>query len=217
MDKALFLSVVVVLLLALAGCMRDHARQREPLIVRAAQTSAQLTPSDDGVDSFLVKNRAFTSGYEDDNCYNVTPDFVAEHSDYQIYKYESSTAAFLLYDGAAYALGEYFGGPGATSFALADLNADGRYELYFAFSWGSGLHRAQVGYFDPVNKTVTVFDYLIGGADLMLTAGGDGALCVSRADLEMKSFVEISAAAKETVGTVVWEEEEIRLGVADGA
>jgi len=216
-DRALLITVIVVLFLALAGCLNDNPKEKTPLYVKTAPTDAQLNPSDDGVDGFLVKNRAFTAGYEDDACFNVTPDFVSEYSDFQIFKYDKSAASFLQYDGEVYALGEHIGGCGVTSFALAYLNTDGRYELYFAFSWGSGLHRAQVGCFDPVKKEASVFDYALMDADLMLTQGEDGALSVCRAELGMKSFVELSAAPKETVGTIAWQNEDIKLDAAEAA
>lgn len=84
--------------------------------------------------SFTAKNTGFTSGYEADECYNVTPAFIADNSDYAVFKYSNSTESFILYDDEVYSIGTCVGGFGITSMALADLNKDGMYELYYTFS-----------------------------------------------------------------------------------
>lgn len=64
-----------------------------------------------------------------------------------------------MYNGEVYSIGECFGGFGLTSLALADLNKDDVYELYYTFSCGSGLHRSQVGYFEPISKEIHIFEF----------------------------------------------------------
>lgn len=94
-----------------------------------------------------------------DACFQITPKSIKENSDYRIFKYDRSSASYVLYKGKAHQLGNSFGGSGLDSVQLADLNNDGINELYFTCSWGSGIGRGNVGYFDPVKEEVTVFDY----------------------------------------------------------
>lgn len=138
-----------------------------------------------------------------DECYNITPDFVADNSDYMIFKYSASTESFLMYDSEVYSIGTCFGGYGITSMALADLNRDGQYELYYTFSWGSGIHRSQIGYFEPVKKEVTVFDYELYDYDMMLTVNEAGDLCVNSAALDINSCVDFSVRPQDFLGAIV--------------
>ena len=64
-----------------------------------------------------------------------------------------------MYNDKIYSLGSSFGGYGLTAFAVADLNKDGMREIYFTFSWGSGIYRSQIGYFDMATEEVKIFDY----------------------------------------------------------
>jgi pimeloyl-ACP methyl ester carboxylesterase len=55
-------------------------------------------------------------------------------------------------------LGTSFGGLGATSLCVTDLNGDGKPELLFAYSWGSGAHRACLGILRPDRTPLTPTD-----------------------------------------------------------
>jgi hypothetical protein len=55
-------------------------------------------------------------------------------------------------------LGTSFGGLGATSFCVTDLDGDGKPELLFAYSWGSGAHRACLGILRPDRTPLTPVD-----------------------------------------------------------
>ena len=163
--------------------------------------------------SEFVTRKDFTTSYDTDECYNITPDFVADNSDFAVFKYDKSTSSYILYDVVVYGIGTCFGGYGITSMALADLNADGQYELYYTFSWGSGMHRSQIGYFDPANKEVTIFDNSFFNSDMMLTVNDSGDLCVNRADLDIDSFVDFTIKAQELMGTLTLDKNEIVLNI----
>lgn len=110
-------------------------------------------PTRDNVEAFaFAKDQAGVP-------YNVTPVGFAERYGFEIFKWSETGSSILRYEGKIYPLGEFFGGFGVTSFAVADQNADGREELYFTFSWGSGLPRSCVGYFDTADKTVKEFEW----------------------------------------------------------
>jgi beta-lactamase regulating signal transducer with metallopeptidase domain len=185
----------------------------EPL---APSSKLEIRPSSDGVDDFLqLLGTQRPSGYDNDTCFNITPDFVGSHSPYRIFKFSQSCASYLLYGDAVYPLGEYFGGSGIDSVALADLNRNGQYELYFTFSWGSGLHRSQLGYFNPQDNRVTVLERVtalepaILNSDCILTLNADNALCVSTAELVFVSdggFVSFDITAKAQIGFIIVED-----------
>ncbi|HWQ57980.1 MAG TPA: hypothetical protein VN540_03095 [Clostridia bacterium] len=193
-------------MLLLPGCTKES----EGLAPVAPEDTLSIRPSDKGVEEFLaLLGDAAPSMYEDDACYNITPGYIADNAEYAIFKFDQSCASFLLYDGAAYPLGEYLGGTGADSFALADMNGDREYELYFTFSWGSGFHRSQIGCFDPTTAGVTIFDAAFFSEDCMIALSGDGGLAVRHADISygaegLPFYVSFDLAAGDTLGIFVY-------------
>lgn len=159
-----------------------------------------LTPTQSGVDEFLAQYSVSQSEYEDDELYNITPQEITDKYGLRIFKYSKNCETFLEYNGNLYTLGIGFGGNGTTSFAVADLNNDGNIEIYFTYSWGSGMHHAQVGYFDTATLKGIDFDYT-GWYDLAL-ALNNGQLEVYTADLHGNSFVDMIATPKDKVGEI---------------
>lgn len=195
--KGAVLLFSLLLCLPFSGCTA-----KAPLEVLVSERQ-EILPSENKVAEFLRLNKDYVPDYAGDACFNITPDFVKQNSSFTVFKYESSTAAFLLYDGKLYEMGASLGGFGVTSMALADLNKDGQYELYFTFSWGSGLHRSQIGYFDPADKAITVLDYSHMNTDLVLTK--DGGLTVREAAMSGASYVHFTMEPGKLVGSLVLE------------
>ncbi len=140
----------------LAETAKEKAPVRKQVVFASCWVSEQST---DGVKEFenIFKDKP-PMAPPDDECFQITPKDIRENSGYRIFKYNLSAASYLLYKGKVHLLGEFFGGCGITAARLADLNDDGVNELYFTFSWGSGIHRAQAGYFDPVREKVKIFN-----------------------------------------------------------
>lgn len=204
----------IVSWLAPAGTL-DPTETRLPVIAPAEVT---VVPTRTGVSKFLEKNQGFTSMYEDDTCYNITPDFIAEHSEFTIFKYDTSAETFVLYDGEVYHIGTGWGGSGVESMALADIDQDSQYELYYTFSFGSGIQRTCIGYFDPNTKKEERFDYASYHYGMMLTANEDGELCVNTAlhDLDHSKdwFVDYAVRATEQkIGSIDFEDGRITLKI----
>lgn len=66
-------------------------------------------------------------------------------------------------------LGSADGGQGLTSLALSDLDRDQRSELYFTYSYGSGIHQSRLGVYAPAYDQSAVYEAdLIYEGDLML-------------------------------------------------
>lgn len=201
--------------IGLSACSISPISEKTTLDPLAPESELTIISSDTQVSEFLKKMQGFTTYYETDECYNITPDFVAENSDYSIFKYNNSTESFILYDGEIYSIGTCFGGFGITSMALADLDKDETYELYYTFSWGSGLHRSHVGYFEPINKEIHVFeDDALLNSDMILTVNNSGDLCVNSATLDMDDFVNFTIRAQDFIGTLDFEGNQVVLNIA---
>jgi hypothetical protein len=213
MKKDLFAMVLIAFVLSTTSCIKEDPTITNALSIKAVSSELKIESSSDKVNDFLDKNKNYTNDYEADTCYNITPEFIANNSDFTIFKYASSTASFLLFDDEIYELGVFFGGYGLTSMALGDLDKDNQYELYFTFSWGSGLHRSQIGYFNPSTKKVTVFDFSYLDHDMILTTNEEGTLCVNEATIEGDSFVDFIIKSNQLVANIVWEKGNIKLTV----
>ena len=171
-----------------------------------------ISGTQDGVEDFLSLQQDSMLEYDLGTCYNITPDYIQENSDYLIFKYDTSCASFLLYKGKVYPLGEWFGGLGVTSMALADLDGDQKPELYFTYSWGSGLHRSHAAYFDPYTKKVVIFDYTHWNKDMIITENNDGGLSLYNATInKMDSFVNFEIERTNFITDVVYENGQISL------
>lgn len=198
--KALTLAAAAVFLtLTMAGCSRKEEDHGEKPIV-----TFQLTPSSDGVDEFMELLGDFPSGYDSDQCFQVTPLDIVKRYGFQIFKFDTSCASFLRYEDKIYPLGEWFGGSGVTSFAAADLNEDGKPELYFTCSWGSGIHRSLAGYFDSKTEETVYFDFTNWENDSVLKLDENQTLCVYNADCDIKSFVDINMTPGDKLAKITW-------------
>lgn len=159
-----------------------------------------LIPTESGVDEFIAQYSVPQSEYENDELYNITPQEITDKYGFRIFKYSQNCETFLEYNGNVYILGTGFGGNGTTSFAVTDLNNDGNIEIYFTYSWGSGMHHSQVGYFDTATLKEIDFDYS-SWDDMVLTVN-NGHLEAYTADWNIKNFVYIEATPKDKVGEI---------------
>lgn len=210
------LPLLLCILLFISVCLARIKPAQAALDPLAPKSELTITPSKKQVAAFEAQNVDFESPYDTDECYNITPDFIADHSDYTIFKYEESAETFILYDGQIYSLGEHPGRSNITSVALADLNRDGQYELYYTFVWGSGLIRSQIGYFNPANKKITVFAPSVFVSDLMLTVNESGTLCVNTITsdcYDTVSFVDYVVKAQDQIGTITLERNRITVQI----
>lgn len=209
-----------------AGCSKKMTGPTESINSQTCETSISsiynsderlltflLFPTDKNVAEFETLVGDFQTGYEDDTCYNVTPSAFLEKHDFQIFKYESSCEAFLLYEGQIYTLGTGFGGYGVTSFAVSDIDADGNNELYFTFSWGSGIHRSQIGYFDFGKKATTIFNYASFDEEIVISVDNENNIGIytSVLPVDITSFVHIDLRPETKISDIVLDSDEITL------
>lgn len=157
--KTSVLVLVIAICLTVTGCNTDPP----------VDTAVQIRGSKDGVESFLA-----LLGQEGVDCYTVTPPGVSETAGFQIYKMKDSCASYLLYAGKIYQLGEYFGGMGIMDIKAWDFDGDGVQELVYTYSWGSGRHRSQIGFFDPGSQGPAELDYCYEDQDMMIVKSASG-------------------------------------------
>lgn len=224
MNKRFIIVSIILILLTVSVAYGINTYQNGEKNIKLADTSLEsrktnsfeMIASDENVEEFLrIQNGEYKSCYENDKCYNITPDIVKENSDYQIFKYDQSCESFLLYNGQVYHIGIGFGGYGITSIALADLNKDDCYELYYTFSCGSGIHQSSVAYFNPITKKEVQFDNLIYDEDLIINYNGGSELLLSTADVNYTSFVEIKTFSKIEVGKILCEKGIVKYQVLE--
>lgn len=163
-----------------------------------------LTGTEDGTKEFAELNADYQSPYQNETCWNITPPFMPADTGISVFKYGSSNETFVQYDGAVYAIGGDSTGDGVTSMALADYNADGAYELYYAYSNGS---ESRVGCFDPAQKAATDLAGKFTGQPIVLSAEGSTmTVCVAEvSDYESLTSMKLLAG-----------DELAKLVVADG-
>lgn len=166
-----------------------------------------MTPSDEDVPLFLGKLEDKTGIDADDGCYNVTPPEIKEKYGFEIFKFDKSCKSFLLYNDKIYTLGESFGGLGAVSFAVADVNGDNAAELYYTYSWGAGEHRSHIGYFDSAEEKITDIDYTCWNSDMVFGINEvDGKLAFYTASVKQgASFVDIGLEPVDMRGVITCE------------
>lgn len=93
---------------------------------------------------------------------DLTTDAVWEKLGVQVFKVKytdelPSTPTFVVKRDQAVPIGIDFGGDGVTAICAADLRGDGKPLLAFSYSWGSGIHRSQLGALDWNGKTPKEF------------------------------------------------------------
>ena len=85
--------------------------------------------------------------------YDITPENVFNETGCQIFKNGETCESYLLYEKKLYILGKGFGGYGVVDITTCDFDKNGENEILYTYSWGSGLHRSIIAYFDFSNKS----------------------------------------------------------------
>lgn len=172
----------------------------------------QLTPSTDGVEEFMELFREKYGNDGSGNCYNVTPQEITDKYGLRIFKFDHDSGGhlygegYLLYENEIYPIGISFGGWGLTSFAVADMDHNGSNELYFTFSFGSGMYRSHVAYFDTQSKDIVGFDYVYWDCDMVLS-NKNGMLSIYHAEPIPPNFDTLG----EEIGRIEFIDNEIQL------
>lgn len=95
---------------------------------------------------------------------------------------------------------------------LNDLNEDGKAELYFTYSWGSGIHRSHAAYFDPAIEQVVAFTYSKQDGDLLVTDNDKGGVSLyDAAVLTMDNFSNFDIKGSKRISDIIYRNNEIKL------
>ncbi|PWM46146.1 MAG: hypothetical protein DBX47_02845 [Clostridiales bacterium] len=207
MKKTLGFLMLIVVVGSFTSCGSTNNKTKEIIIF-------EMQPTKDGVADFLFKLDDQPESYDNDECYRVTPQRITNKYGFAIYKFDQSCISYLEYDDKIYPLGNGFGGFGVVSFAISDMNNDKYPELYFTYSWGSGIHRSMVGYFDSAIKEVVLFDYSNMNNDMVFVADKNR-LFTYNATTDIKSFVNIGVKAEDKVGEISFSSNKIELDLVD--
>jgi hypothetical protein len=108
--------------------------------------------------------------------------------------------SFLIRDSDVLQLGTSFGGQGLTSLVVVDLDRDGRAELFFAYSFGSGIHQSRIGMYAPAYDEHATYEadmVYLGDLSLFSDDGRSIGVRVVEADPEA-----LTISYQDTIGTL---------------
>lgn len=150
-------AIVCIIAKFVANRKSDETESKSGLSnIYANVSTSSINGYKDGVEEFLnlASERLISFQSEElENCYNITPDFVKENSEYQIFKFKDTAETYIIYENEIYKIGNNKRDRGTTSFALADINNDNKLELFYTYIWKvSEVSRTNVSYFDPITK-----------------------------------------------------------------
>lgn len=168
MNKRLLLVLFVLLTFVFTSCTSKNSNE----LSNTEQTTDALFSqqsymtgncSKDNVEEFMSvlgeqELGGLSTGFvlDEEHCYNVTPERIAEETSAQIFKFSDSCATFIYLNSQVYPLGEWFGGYGFVNAVLCDFDHDSNSDILYTYSWGSGLHRSLVAVFNTQTMENTV-------------------------------------------------------------
>lgn len=176
----------------LGGCSPLQEPESEPVRISLDEAQTLIRAALLAEDPDLDPEVAFTLEER-------TTDELWQRMGAQIFLVGGSLAEFrsaethLIIDKQVHRLGMAFGGYGVTSMAVADLDQDQQPELFYTYSWGSGLHRAHLAVYLPQQAGASMgAEPVYLNEDLILEKVDDRTLLVKVAhyDPEQDGFVE---------------------------
>jgi len=136
LKKITFIIIISMMLIILFGCMEKNIKKP------VAEQKKNLK------DFILVfnefeKDKKLKLSNEELNAFvDITPEAVFSETACQVFKNGKTCESYLLCEGTLYTLGIGFGGLGLVDMATSDFDNNGKKELLYTYSWGSGLHRS---------------------------------------------------------------------------
>lgn len=144
--------MVVTLLVTLFGCSNKKIEQP------SAWKRQDLQEFKTIFSDFAKKQNIKESYIEIDAFHDITTENVFKETGCQIFTNGKTCESYLLYEENLYTLGIGFGGVGIVDIVTCDFDDNGKKELLYTYSWGSGLHRSCIGYFDLSKKSQVELD-----------------------------------------------------------
>jgi hypothetical protein len=189
------------MLLALLFCLAPGC------LARSAGEPPQVTKETCAVDDFaalyadycgeqgiyLETHRAEMTAEDNERYFkyvDITPGEVYEQTGCKVFKVNSTCEAYIVHGGKLYHIGCGFGGWGVVDMATCDFDRDGRKDLIYTYSWGSGLHRSLVAVFNFGAMQETQLDYVHMNKDMMLEKISDEKFRLYDAAVEPKEHLD---------------------------
>ena len=163
----------------------DNQNNADNNIIANATTAFLKSGDTSGVQEFFEKANLNNVNIDESNkvnCYNVTPLIIKENSEFEIFKFSNTGEAYLLFEEQVYKLGNSRNGDGVISFALADFDQNEKQELYFSYTWDTGVYRTNIAYFDSDEKKIKGFDNIYYENEEVILVEKNGELCAVHAE-----------------------------------
>jgi len=140
---------------------------------------------------------------------DITPKDVAKEIGCRIFKDDLYYASYLYYEDKVYPLGEWESGYGVVDMEISDFNGDGISELLYAYSFGDGLHKWQIGLFDFADMSNrTIVDPIYEGytfmTDVVLEKNADNDFAIHQVTFDLSSgrFAKMTIATSYKFGRI---------------
>lgn len=164
-----FLSILfVIMLLAFTSCAKEKTNSSSNTEQTSSTSLIQQSHitgncNKDNVSEFmnvfvehLLAELPKDFVFDEEHCYNVTPESIAEETSAQIFKFSDSCASFIYLNDQVYPLGGWFGGYGFVSAVPCDFDNDGHTDILYTYSCGSGIHHSVIAVFNIQTMENTV-------------------------------------------------------------
>lgn len=142
---------------------------------------------------------------EDYSAYDITPEDVKKELGCQIFKVNYTCDTFVIYKSKLFPIGRGFGGFGTVSINTCDFDNNGKKDLIYTFSWGSGLHRSQIGIYDLSKGKEEILDFIQRDEDVILEKISDNKFNVYTADIVLlneSDLVHFNTVKKEKTAEI---------------
>lgn len=138
---------------------------------------------------------------------DITPKEVTESVKCQIFKGSQTCETFVLYNHQVICIGLGGGGYGVMSILPCDFDNNGVSDLVYTFSWGSGIHRSQIGVLNLKEQKEMALEYGLSNKDLILQALSPSEVDVYTAEVSMQdiNFAQLTFTPKEQVAKITAE------------
>ena len=137
--------------------------------------------------------------------YDITPEDVKKDLNCQIFKINYSCDTFVICKSKLFLIGTGSGGYGTVSIKTCDFDKNGQKDLIYTYSWGSGLHRSQIGVYNLSDGKEEVLDFMIRDKDVVLEKISDTKFDVYIADIVFMNesdLVHFKTIKREKVATI---------------
>jgi len=137
--------------------------------------------------------------------HDITPEEVKKELHCQIFKVNYTCDTFVIYKGKLFPIALGFGGFGVVSLSTCDFDEDGKKDLIYTFSWGSGLHRSHIGIFNLAKEKEEWLDFVQENDDIMVEKISDKSFKIYIANISSQTdsyFTHFTLSKKDNIGNI---------------